>query len=91
MLTGVKRVQFKEEDQVILLHVEFMNGDNKYGIWTKQKHKRLKGNVLFFDLWLFLLLCIFFMQGLLESYRLKIDSYLRIKNITKQRSSSKCL
>ncbi|WP_269195207.1 competence type IV pilus minor pilin ComGF [Enterococcus mundtii] len=37
MLTGVKRVQFKEEDQVILLHVEFMNGDNKYGIWTKQK------------------------------------------------------
>ncbi|WP_260653831.1 competence type IV pilus minor pilin ComGF [Enterococcus mundtii] len=37
MLTGVTRVQFKEEDQVILLHVEFMNGDNKYGIWTKQK------------------------------------------------------
>ncbi|WP_258080086.1 competence type IV pilus minor pilin ComGF [Enterococcus mundtii] len=37
MLTGVKRVQLKEEDQVILLHVEFMNGDNKYGIWTKQK------------------------------------------------------
>ena len=37
MLTGVKGVQFKEENQVILLHVEFMNGDNKYGIWTKQK------------------------------------------------------
>lgn len=37
MLTGVKHVQFKEEDRVILLHVEFMNGDNKYGIWTKQK------------------------------------------------------
>lgn len=36
MLTGVKHVQFKE-DRVILLHVEFMNGDNKYGIWTKQK------------------------------------------------------
>lgn len=37
MLKGVKHVQFKEEDRVILLHVEFMNGDNKYGIWTKQK------------------------------------------------------
>lgn len=37
MLTGVKHVQFKEEDRVILLHVEFMNGDNNYGIWTKKK------------------------------------------------------
>lgn len=43
-----------------------------------KKNKRLKGNVLFSTLALFLL-CLFFMQGLLESYRLKIDSYLRIK------------
>lgn len=44
----------------------------------RKKHKRVKGNVLFSTLALFLL-SIFFMQGLLESYRLKIDSYLRIK------------
>ncbi|PQF22004.1 competence type IV pilus minor pilin ComGG [Enterococcus mundtii] len=43
-----------------------------------QKHRRLKGNVLFSTLALFLL-CLFLMQGFLESYRLKIDSYLRIK------------
>ncbi|WP_206859386.1 competence type IV pilus minor pilin ComGF [Candidatus Enterococcus mangumiae] len=37
MLTGVERVRFKEEDQMISLHVEFMNGETRYGIWTKPK------------------------------------------------------
>lgn len=35
MLTGVKQVKFKEEDAVISLHVAFMNGANRHGIWTK--------------------------------------------------------
>ena len=48
------------------------------GFGQNQKHKQLRGNVLFSTLALFLL-CVFLMHGFLESYRLKIDSYVRIK------------